>query len=62
MSEEDLKLVLSKYQQKIFELYNQTIVLETQVEKLNSVVNSLSDELEKAKKSKRNTKAEDDFS
>lgn len=62
MSEEDLKLVLAKYQQKTFELFNQNIVLETQVEKLNSVINSMNIELEKMKKSKRGVKVEDDFS
>ena len=62
MSEEDLKLVLSKYQQKTFELLNQNIVLETQVEKLNATVQSLSNELEKLKKPKRGTKAEEEFS
>ena len=62
MSEEDLKLVLAKYQQKTFELFNQNIVLETQVEKLNVIVSSLSTELEKLRKPKRGTKAEDEFS
>lgn len=62
MSEEDLKAVLAKYQQKSFELFNQNIVLETQVEKLNATVNSLITELEKLRKPKRGTKAEDDFS
>jgi len=62
MSEEDLKLVLSKYQQKCFELMNQNIVLETQVEKLNATVQSLNNELEKLKKPKRGTKVEEDFS
>jgi hypothetical protein len=61
MSEEDLKLVLSKYQQKTFELFNQNIVLETQVEKLNITVNDLSAEIEKLKKPKRGTKTEEDF-
>jgi hypothetical protein len=62
MSEEDLKLVLSKYQQKTFELFNQNIVLETQVEKLNSTIQALNLELEKLKKPKRGAKAEDEFS
>lgn len=62
MSEEDLKLVLSKYQQKTFELFNQNIVLETQVEKLNANVQALSIELEKLKKPKRSAKAEEEFS
>jgi hypothetical protein len=61
MSEEDLKLVLSKYQQKTFELFNQNIVLETQVEKLNITVSDLSAEIEKLKKPKRGTKTEEDF-
>jgi hypothetical protein len=61
MSEEDLKLIISKYQQKVFELFNQNIVLETQVDKLSSTVDSLSVELEKLKKSKRGAKIEDDF-
>jgi hypothetical protein len=62
MSEEDLKLVLAKYQQKAFELFNQNIVLETQVEKLSTSLNSLNVEFEKMKKSKSGTKAEEDFS
>lgn len=61
MNEEDLKLVLSKYQQKTFELFNQNIVLETQVEKLNAIVNELNTEFEKLKKSKKNTKIEESF-
>ena len=61
MSEEDLKLVLSKYQQKTFELFNKNIVLETQVESLSSLVETLNKEVEKLKKPKRGTKAEGDF-
>lgn len=62
MSEDDLKAVLAKYQQKAFELYNQNIVLETQIEKLNATVNTLSAQLEKLSKPKRGSKVEDDFS
>lgn len=61
MSEDDLKSVLAKYQQKAFELFNQNIVLETQIEKLNSVVNSLNSEIEKIKKSRKSAKSEEDF-
>jgi dynactin complex subunit len=61
MSEDDLKSVLTKYQQKAFELFNQNIVLETQVEKLNVSLSTLSAELEKLKKPKRGTKSEGDF-
>ena len=62
MSEEDLKLVLAKYQQKTFELFNKNIVLETQLESLSSLVETLNKEIEKLKKPKRVTKAEEDFS
>lgn len=62
MSEEDLKLVLTKYQQKAFDLFNRNIVLETQVETLTATVNTLSAELEKLKKPKRGSKVEGDFS
>ena len=53
MTEDDLKAVLAKYQQKSFELFNQNIVLETQVEQLNKTISELQ------KKTKRNTKEED---
>ena len=61
MSEDDLKTVLAKYQQKAFDLFNRNIVLETQVETLTSTVNNLSVELEKLKKPKRGVKVEEDF-
>jgi hypothetical protein len=61
MTEEDLKAILAKYQQKAFELYNQNIVLETQVEKLNLTISTLNAELEKLRKPKRGTKVEEDF-
>lgn len=54
MSEDDLKAILAKYQQKTFELYNTNIVLETQVEQLTKTLAELQ------KKTKRTTK-EDDF-
>jgi len=60
MSENDLKAVLAKYQQKAFELFNQNIVLETQVEQLNVQVANLKNELEKlSQKTKRTQKSED---
>jgi len=61
MSEDDLKAVLAKYQQKAFELFNQNIVLETQIEKLNATANALSAELEKLRKPKRGSKVEEEF-
>ena len=56
MTEDDLKSVLAKYQQKAFELFNANIVLETQIEQANKTIESLSVELEKLKKSKRTIK------
>ena len=53
MTEEDLKAILAKYQQKTFELFNTNIVLETQVEQANKTIGILNDELEKLKKSKK---------
>lgn len=61
MSEDNLREVLAKYQQKSFELFNKNIVLETQVESLTSKISSLTSEIEKLKKSKRGTKPEEDF-
>ena len=61
MTEEDLKAILAKYQQKAFELFNTNIVLETQVEQANKTISILSAELEKLRKPKRGTKAEEDF-
>ena len=62
MSEEDLKEILSKYQQKAFELFNSNIVLETQVSTLQKQVNSLTVEVEKLRKTKRGIKTEEEFS
>ena len=60
MSEDDLKAVLAKYQQKAFELFNQNIVLETQVEQLSKTVSSLQEDVKKlSSKPKRVTKEED---
>lgn len=61
MTEDDLKSVLAKYQQKAFELFNTNIVLETQIEQLNNTTKILNAELEKLKKPKRGTKPEEDF-
>lgn len=61
MTEEDLKAILAKYQQKAFELFNANIVLETQIEQSNHTISILNTELEKLKKPKRGTKVEEDF-
>ena len=55
MTDDDLKAVVAKYQQKSFELFNQNIVLETQIETLQKKVQVLSQELENLK-SKRTSK------
>lgn len=56
MSEEDLKSVLTAYQQKSFELFNQNIVLETQILSLNKKIEFLMNENESLKnKNKRGT-------
>ena len=61
MTEEDLKAILAKYQQKAFELFNANIVLETQIEQANKTISILNAELEKLRKPKRGTKTEEDF-
>ncbi len=60
MTEEDLKAILAKYQQKAFELFNTNIVLETQIEQSNHTMSILNAELEKLKKPKRGTKIEEE--
>jgi Ca2+-binding EF-hand superfamily protein len=62
MSEDDLKAVLAKYQQKSFELYNSNIVLETQVEQLNKTVVTLQEQLQKLSTKPKRTSKEEDFS
>ena len=61
MTEDDLKSVLAKYQQKAFELFNQNIVLETQIDTLNNTIKFLHSELEKLKEPKRRAKLEGEF-
>jgi len=41
MNEEDYKDVIATYQKKAFELFNQNIVLETQVNSLTKTIESL---------------------
>jgi regulator of replication initiation timing len=64
MSEQELKVLLSTYQQKSFELFNQVISLEARlftsnnlIEALTNKVNELNEENEKLKiKTKRTVK------
>jgi prefoldin subunit 5 len=56
MNEEDYKSVIASYQQKAFELFNQNIVLETQISSLRKTIETLTIENEKLKKAKKPTK------
>ena len=60
MNEEDYKAIIAAYQQKSFELFNQNIVLETQVNSYKQKVDVLTKEVNKLNNSKtRKTKIED---
>jgi hypothetical protein len=52
MNEEDYKAIIATYQQKSFELFNQNIVLETQLNSYKQKVQALSKEVEKLNNSK----------
>ena len=47
MNETEYQAVISTYQQKAFELFNQNIVYETQISTLKAQVDALKKELEK---------------
>lgn len=49
MTEEDYAAVIASYQQKAFELFNQNIVLETQINSLTKTINSLTSQIEQYK-------------
>ena len=61
MSEDDLKLVLAKYQQKAFELFNQNIVFETQIEQLNNIIADLRKQVQSLSVKVKKTTKSDDF-
>lgn len=46
MTEEEYRVVIAKYQQKSFELFNQNIVLEAQIEQLQKIIDKLKEEYE----------------
>lgn len=50
ISEEDYKTLISIYQQKTFEMFNQNIALEAKVATLGSLVESLNETVEKITK------------
>lgn len=51
MNEEDYKAIIATYQQKSFELFNQIIVLEAQINSLKSTINSLNSKINELEKS-----------
>ena len=53
MSEEDYKAVIASYQQKAFELFNQNIVLETQLNSLKKNIVELESEIRTIKSMKK---------
>lgn len=60
MTEEDYKAIIAAYQQKSFELFNQNIVLETQLNSFKQKVDLLTIEVNKLKNVKtRKTKMEE---
>jgi hypothetical protein len=60
MTEEDYKAIIAAYQQKSFELFNQNIVLETQLNSFKQKVDLLTIEVNKLKNLKtRKTKMEE---
>lgn len=69
MNEQDLKYLLSAYQQKSFDVFTQLVASEAKVKQLNDIsevlknkVNELSEEIEKIRKStKRSGKTEEEF-
>jgi len=61
MNEEDYKSIISKYQQKSFELFNKNIVLEVQVESLSQKVNELEQEIDKMSVKPRRNQKEESF-
>lgn len=63
MNEEDYKAIIAAYQQKSFDLFNQNIVLEVQLNSLNKNFELLRQEIErlKAAKIRKNIKSDSDF-
>jgi len=53
MTEEDYKVVIASYQQKAFELFNQNIVYETQINTLKRSILELESEIATLKSMKR---------
>ena len=61
MNDIDYQTLLSVYQKKVSEFVNQVIIYEAKINSLSSIINELTVENEKLKKSKRGTKSEENF-
>jgi hypothetical protein len=61
MTEEDYKLIIAKYQQKSFELFNANIVLETQLNSCQNTIEILGVEIERLKKLSMSENVEGEF-
>jgi hypothetical protein len=61
MNDIDYQSLLSSYQKKVSELINQVIVYEAKINSLSSLINELTVENDKLKKSKKVTKLEENF-
>lgn len=55
LSEDDYKTLLSVYQQKTFDLFNQNIALEAKVSTLGSLIESLNETIENMTKEQAKT-------
>ena len=69
MNEQEIKNLLTVYQQKVSDLTAQTIAFEARIMNSNQVIEALNNKIseliaenEKLKKPKRGTKVEEDFS
>lgn len=61
MTEEDYKAVISAYQQKAFELFNQNIVFETQINTMKKTIELLNHQIETLKNKKTTKSSTADF-
>lgn len=58
MNEEDYKTIISSYQQKSFEMFNQIIVLEAQINSLKNTINILNSKIKDLEKSENSDQFE----
>lgn len=58
MNEEDYKTIISSYQQKSFEMFNQIIVLEAQINSLKNTINILNSKIKELEKTENSNQFE----